>query len=208
MAGVRESVAAFEKRTGLVYAPPALLRSRARPLRGRESCPTLFRYPGPDGLLALLRGGLRRLAPPGTDWLWLAGTPTGTQARSVGLFGAVAVLEPLRLSPCVARERGAFLGANRQVSAHEGLVWVPPSRVRARLPWDRIRTPDEAIRRFGPGYGEERAAVAERLAAYLEELSALRRAGAPDPPRPWCAVSPRQRRALLERHGVPATWTT
>jgi hypothetical protein len=207
VAGVRESVAAFEKRTGLVYAPPPFLRSLGRALRVRESCPTLFRYPGPEGLHALLRGELRRLAPPEVDWVWLSRTPAATRAQGAGLFGTVALLEPLRLSPCMARERGAFLGANREVSEDLGLVWVPPSRLRARLPWDRIREPDEALGWFGPRHEEERAAVGERLALYLEELSALRRAGAPDPPRPWCGVSPRERRALLDRHGVRPTWT-
>jgi len=208
VAGVKESVAAFERRTGLVYAPPRFLRTLGRPLRPREPCPTLFRYPGAEALLAHLRGGLAWLAPSGTDWVWLSRSPTGARLHGVALFGTVAVLEPLRLSPCVARERGAFLGANREVSGGEGLVWVPPSRVRARVPWDRIRRPEEAVRRLGRRYDEERAEVAERLSAYLEELPALRRAGALDPPRPWCAVGPRRRRALLDRYGVAAAWTT
>lgn len=203
---MKETVAAFTRRTGRAYDPPAALRALARALGPREACPTLFRYPGPEGLRDALLGSLRRLAPPGRDWVWLASAVVGVYPRAVKLFGTVAVLEPLRLSPCLDR-RGVYLGANREIPEPEALVWTPPSAVGAAIAWDRIRAASDARRRFGPRYDEERAAVSDRLSAYLEELSELHRAGASGPQVPWWRVSARERRSLLERYSVRPRWT-
>ena len=56
---MRETVAAFEKRTGTTYDPPPSVGALGRRLAPGESCPTLFRYPGPEGLRDLLIGQLR-----------------------------------------------------------------------------------------------------------------------------------------------------
>ena len=59
VARVKEPVAAFERRTGERYDPPDWLRALGEPLSPRESCPTLFRFPGPEGLQAHFQGRLR-----------------------------------------------------------------------------------------------------------------------------------------------------
>lgn len=204
---MKETVAAFEKRTGAGYDPSPFLRALGRRLAPGEACPTLFRYPGPEGLRDLLIGQLRHLAPSGRDAVWLARAARGVRPRAVGHFGTVAVLEPLRLSPCATRDRGIYVGANRPLDDPEALVWVPPSAVGRAIGWDRIRVAADAVARFGPQYAEERAALFDRLSAYLEELSELRRAGAPGPPGPWCDLGARERRRLLEQHGVRPRWT-
>jgi len=205
---VRERVSAFERRGGGRYQPSDALRVLARPLAPGEACPTLFRHPGPEGLSSFLRGRLTRLGPPESPWLWLADAPPRTSRRAARAFGVVAVLEPLRLSPCrLPRRRGHYLAANRELGAEDALVWVPPSAVAADLGWDRIRTAEQAVRRFGRGYANERDATLDALAAYLEELSALARAGAPAPFGPWCGVARGERRRLLAAHGVEARWT-
>jgi hypothetical protein len=87
------------------------------------------------------------------------------------------------------------------------IAWIPPSRARASLPLDRVLTAAEARRRFGAGYAAERSRTEARLSAYLEELSELRRAGAPGPTRHWCNVPAATRRTLLARYGLTPRWT-
>jgi hypothetical protein len=199
---VKETPAAFERRTGLRYEP---LPGGGRPLRPREACPTLFRYPGPEGLRDFLHGTLRRLAPPGSGGVWLSSDPRARagQPRAVALFGSVAVLEPLRLSPCAAPGKGLYLGANVPLPGLPGVVWIPPAMIEAGERWDRLRA-DDLLNRSG--YERERASGLERLNLYLEELDALRRAGA-EPRQPWCSVPEPARRAMLRRHGVRPLWT-
>jgi len=205
---VKETPGSFERRTGLSYSPPpSLLEGRTRPLGTRESCPTLFRYPGPEGLLEALRGGLARLAPVGADRVWLASRPTAERARAARLFGTLALLQPLHLQPVATRRSGIFLAPNAPLPRDAEPVWVSPSQVAARIAWDRLRTEPDAVRRFGGGYADERARTLDRLSAYLEEISALERAGAPALERPWLAHSARERRRLLARLGIRATWT-
>ena len=204
---MKESPAAFERRTGVGYQPPAWLAARGRPLGPRESCPTLFRYPGPEGLRGALGGALRRLAPPGVEAVWLSADLGGERGRAVRMFGTLAILQPLRLQPCATRRRGAYLGVNGDVDDALHAVWVPPSAVKERIAWDRLRTSEDALRRLGRSWQEERERVADRIAAYLEELSELERAGAPRPERPWLSVPLRERRALLARHAVAPRWT-
>jgi hypothetical protein len=206
---VKETVAAFEKRTGLRYAPAAELRALARPLARREACPTLFRYPGPEGLRDFLSGSLRRLAPRGRAGVWLSSDPRGRagQPQAVRLFGTVAVLQPLRLSPCAAAEKGTYLGANPPARGLEGLAWVAPSLLSARVPWDRLRTARDLLRHIGSGPDAERGRVLEQLDRYLEELAQLRRAGAPGLEKPWCELPASARRELLDRYGIQQAWT-
>jgi hypothetical protein len=207
---VKERVAAFERRTGERYDPPLWLRALGEPLLPGESCPTLFRFPGPEGLQAHFQDRLRHLGPPGRGHLWLTSRPTGAYPRPVDLFGTLAVLQPLRLQPCRTRcfthTRDNWIALDRAVEPAE-VAWVPPSLVRAKIALDRTRTADDALRKFGPGYEDDRRRTRDRLSAYLEELSELRRAGAPGPDRHWCSVPAAKRRALLSRYGVPPRWT-
>jgi hypothetical protein len=207
---VKERAAAFERRTGDRYAPPEWLLALGDALAPRESCPTLFRFPGPEGLQAYFQDRLRLLSPPGRRHLWLTSRPTGAYPRPVDLFGTLAVLQPLRLSPCrthcFTHTRDNWVALDRALDPDE-IAWIPPSHVRARLALDRVRSAAEARRRLGAGYADERARTLERLSAYLEELSELRRAGAPGPKRHWCSVPAAERRALLARTGVKARWT-
>jgi hypothetical protein len=204
---VTETPARFERRSGERYAPPAWLRAEARTLGPREACPTLFRYPGPEGLRTLLGGGLERLAPGESATLWLSARPGHERRRAARLFGAAAVLEPLRLQPCATRRRGVYLGVNRRLRAGIAVVWLPPSALGAAIPWDRIRNAEQAERRFGRGYADERARVADALGAYLEEIDSLARAGVPQPRGAWYAQSRRERVARLRAAGLAPRWT-
>jgi len=207
---MRERVAAYERRTGDLYAPPAWLTALGDPLGPRESCPTLYRFPGPEGLQAHFQGRLRQAGFPGRAHVWLTGRPTGAYARPVSLFGTLAVLQPLRLHPCrthcFAHTRDNWIAVDRAIASDE-IAWVPPSLVRASVSLDRARTAREADRRFGREYEDERRRVEESLSGYLEELSELRRAGAPGPRRHWCTVPARERRELLARYGLRPRWT-
>jgi hypothetical protein len=206
---VKERVDAFERRTGERYDPPLWLRALGDALSPRESCPTLFRFPGPEGLQAYFQSRLRALGPAGRGHLWLTSRPTGAYPRPVGLFGTLAVLQPLRLHPCrthcFTHTRDNWVALDRAVPPEE-LAWVPPSRVRG-VSFDRVRSAAEARRRFGPSYEDERLRAADRLSAYVEELSEMRRAGAPGPVRHWCSVPVRERRALLAEYGLRPRWT-
>lgn len=207
---MRERVAAYEKRTAERYDPPPWLRALGTPLGRGDACPTLFRYPGVEGLLAQLQGRLAALGPSGRGHVWLTSRPTGAYPRPVELFGTLALLQPLRLQPCrthcFTHKRDNWIALDRAVPPDE-LAWVPPSFVRGGVSFDRVRTADEARRLFGRGYEDEERRVLDRLCAYVEELSALARAGAPGPKRHWCAVPARERRALLAAHGVSPRWT-
>ena len=182
---------AFERRTGERYAPPAWLLTLGDALGPRESCPTLFRFPGPEGLQAHFQGRLRLLAPGGHRHVWLTSRPTGAYPRAVDLFGTLALLQPLRFSPCrthcFTHTRDNWVALDRAAFPDE-IAWFPPSRVREPLALDRVRSAAALVRRLGAGYADERARIAERLSAYLEELSELKRAGAPGPRRLWCTL--------------------
>jgi hypothetical protein len=208
---MRETVAAFRRRTGEDYAPGALLRLLGTPLGPREACPTLFRFPGPEGLRDAFQSWLRHLAPPDRAHVWLTGRPTGAYPRVVETFGTLAVLEPLRLQPCrthcFQHTRDNWVALNREIEDPQLLVWVPPSQARRALSWNGLRTAAAARRAMGASYADEMQAVQERLSAYLEELSDLRRAGAPGPRRHWCEEPARARKALLRRYGIRPRWT-
>lgn len=207
---MKERVLAFERRTGERYAPPAWLLTMGTALGPRESCPTLFRFPGPEGLQAFFQRRLRLLSPPGRRHVWLTQRPTGAYARPASLFGTLALLQPLRYQPCrthcFTHTRDNWVALDRALDPDE-IAWIPPSRVRDRLGLDRVHSAAEARRRFGAGYDDERARAADQLSVYLEELSELRRAGAPGPKRHWCVVPSAERRRLLARHAVRPLWT-
>lgn len=205
---MRETVAAFQIRTGLRYAPPAWLRASARPLAPDEACPTLFRYPGPCGLRELWGMGMPRLGPPSVRGLWVADAPLHGDVIGALHFGTLAMLEPLRAHPCRADTRpGLLLALNRPLPACGPLVWVPPSRLLLPLPWDALADPREARALMGPGWDEERREAHAALGAYLEEMGELERRGAPGPRTPWCEVPEHERRSMLERWGVRGRWT-
>ena len=202
---MRETVAGFEARTGGSYQPPEWLRARVRPLRPDEGCPTLFRYPGPCGLIDHLRGLLRHLGPvPGGD-LWVAEQPLHADVAGAALFGTLAVLQPLRHAPGLTERPGVYVGVNAPLRADE-VAWLPPSQLRAPLPWDRLANVEQVAAELGD-VSVERARVAEQLAAYVEEMDALSRAGVPPAGRPWCEVPADERRRLLSDHGLSGRWT-
>ncbi len=197
---MKESVAMFEARTGLVYRA---IGAGVAP-GARQSVPTLFRYPGPQGLAAHLQGHAARLAPQQAPFVWLAESARADNAKAVSLFGVLAVLQPLALG--VVRDGRHWLGENRITTPADALVWLPPSAVKAGLKLDRVAQPEQAIKRC-QDYAAEKARVTDRLGAYLEELGALQNTGAPAGSQPWCAVPVGQRRALLARHGLKGRFT-
>lgn len=197
---MKESPARFEARTGEAWRPIA----QGTPPGQREAVPTLFRYPGPQGLAEMLQGRLQRLAPPDAPFVWLAEAAKADNAKSVGLFGVVAVLQPLRLG--VTRDGKHWLGENRPVGESDALVWLPPVAVKAGLNLDRVADPEQAERKV-KDYAGEKARVTDLLGAYLEELGALQNAGAKEPEKPWCALPAAARRKLLAKHGLRGRFT-
>ena len=204
---MRETVRAFRERTGIGYAPPERVRGIARALGEDEPCPTLFRYPGPCGLREHFGLGLRRLAPPASDLLWMGEPALHADVLGARHFGTLAVLEPLRLSPCESPREGLYLAANLRFDDPEGIVWVPPSRLLHGVPWDRVRTRTEAVAWLGPRYRGERGRAMESLHAYLEEIATLERTGARGPRLPWCEVSLEQRLRTIAEHGARPCWS-
>jgi hypothetical protein len=203
---MKESVSRFQRRTGLVYLPPGALAGVARALGPRETCPTLFRYPGPEGLSILLHGQAGRLAPAGR-WAWLASRADATRPAATRQFGSLAVLEPLRLQPCEVPDRpGEYWATNPELREGEALVWVPPSQVASSMSWDRIGSVEQAARRLGPACREERPAVLDALGAYLEELSCVEQAGLALAVA-WHDVPVARRRRLLADCGATGRWT-
>lgn len=203
---MRETPRAYGRRTGASYQPPDWLTARARPLAPGQSCPTLFRYPGPLGLAAFLDGDMELLAPTPGGRVWLSASRTPAELAAVRQFGTLAVLQPLRLDACRTPQRGVWLGVNRPLP-EQTLAWIPPSALRARLPWDGLRERDAAEARLARWIDRDRSRVRDALGRYLEELRALERAGARAPRQPWCRVSQAARRRLLSRHGVSPSWS-
>jgi hypothetical protein len=204
---MRETVAAFLRRTGQPYRPPRWLLGRARALGRAEACPTLFRYPGPCGLRDHFEGRLETLGPPQGRELWMAAMPLHDDVGGARLFGTLGVLEPLRFDACRTSRRGIYLGVNRPIGDPALVLWIPPGRLGRRLALDAVgagRPAPAALRDAGD---RERPRVRDRLAAYIEEMAELERAGAAPPGRPWCDVPPGQRRRLLADYGLAPRWT-
>jgi hypothetical protein len=198
---MKETPAAFTRRTSIAYAPPAHIRVVARPLAPGEPCPTLFRYPGPCGLADFFAGGLAALGPH--DLAWMSARTWFEDSVGARRFGTLAILQPLRLQPGRFR-RGIYAGDNRPLDEGDEIVWLPPSLVDARLPWDDLATAAAARARID---ARERPLVVDDLCAYLEELDALRASGLPGPGVPWLTVPLAERRRLLAVAGVPGAWT-
>ncbi|HLA76786.1 MAG TPA: hypothetical protein VJU18_04300 [Vicinamibacteria bacterium] len=178
---MRETPGEWEARTGLSYAPVPGLRFRGRVLARDEACPTLFRFPGAEALLAFLESRLAFLGVPGSPVLWLSARPIRDDLPSVERFGSVVLLEPLRANPVLGPEPGVYLGDNLALDRLGPLVWAPPSALSSDLDWDSVRTEAEARALLGGGWDGERAEAEWRLRAHLEERSAgsKRKRGAP-----------------------------
>jgi hypothetical protein len=204
---MRETIQAYQRRTGRAYAPVAGLPENARALAADEDCPTLFRYPGPCGLGDHAQGRLRLLGHPGGDVLYMTAVPIFEDTLSAAHFGLLAILQPLRFSPCPTERAGVYVAANRPVEDDDPVVWVPPSALEVELPWDTLATVAEADACLAPFLARDGEAARASLRAYVEELDAMRRTGAAGPIVPWCTV-PRERRCeIMAAAGVRPIWT-
>jgi hypothetical protein len=207
---VKETVAAFRARTGLPYDPPQSLTPIAKPLGENDACPTLFRFPGPCGMLDHFLGTMERIAPVPDGELWAAAAPKNGEAAGAIHFGTFALLEPLRFAMCATRDAGIYVGVNRPVEDPSRAVWIPPSKLVAPIPWDTVRDADEARAHLGSAAdreGREARDVMEALTLYLDELTSVAKAGVPDPAIRWCDRPPELRRRTLDEFGIPARWT-
>lgn len=165
---MKETPSRWKARTGLRYAPTPRLLVRNRALAQDEACPTLFRFPGAEALLAFLGSQLPTLGAPGSPVVWLSARPLADDLPSVARFGSIVLLEPLRANPVATEEPGVYLGQNLPLDRLGPVVWAPPSVLTRNLDWDAMRTESEAQARFGPGWQEERRQVEERLRRHLE----------------------------------------
>ena len=193
-----ETVAAWQARTGRPYRPATHARRLGSALREDDSCPVLFRYPGPCGLRELFSGALGHLAPADSPWLWMSERAVHDDVPGARFFGSLALREPLAVGPVRAERNGMWVAANLRARDAGALAWVPPSRVGDKDVPKRLARGERLSTR------EELLDVQHALAAYLEELAAVRHAA---PPRSWCSLPPRKRRALLDAAGVAPTWT-
>ena len=201
---MKETVAEFTRRTGITYEPPEFVTKQARALGSDEALPTLFRFPGPCGLIEEFLQGVERLGPAPGGELWAADAPVNSEARGAAHFGTIALLQPLRFH--FARQQpGIFVGVNLPIPREE-LIWIPPSRVQARLPWDSIATAADAAALLG-STDRERDDVLAALSEYREELEAVARAKIDRPDVRWCDRPAEERARLLAEHGVPSPWT-
>jgi hypothetical protein len=198
---MRETPAAFAMRTSIAYAPPPDALVLGRRLSANEPCPTLFRYPGPCGLADWFAGSLRALAPG--PLVWMSAATWCADAPGARFFGTLAVLQPLRLHPARV-SRGIFAGAGDPPGE---VVWLPPSLLAARLPWDQLADGAQAGALLRGATARERPAVIDELCRYLEELDLMRRSGAPGPGVPWLQLCDDERRRRLAAAGVRPVWT-
>lgn len=175
----------WEAGTGLRYVPGPGLLVRGRALAEDEACPTLFRFPGAEALLAFLGCRLPTLGAPGSPVVWLSARPLADELPSVARFGTLVLLEPLRAHPVATEEPGVYLGRNLALEKLGPVVWAPPSALARALDWDAVGTEAEARALLGPGWDGERADVESRLRAHLEEhQTAIEPRGRCRPPRP------------------------
>jgi hypothetical protein len=158
----------WEARTGLRYAPGPGLLARGRALARDEACPTLFRFPGAEALLAFFGRRLPTLGAPGSPVVWLSARPLGDELPSVARFGSLVLLEPLRAHPVATEEPGVYLGQNLALEELGPVVWAPPSALARALDWDTVGTEAEAQALFGPGWEDERREAEVRLRRHLE----------------------------------------
>jgi hypothetical protein len=201
---MKETIATFEARTGLAYEPPQTMAVLGRLVRPRQACPTLYRYPGPQGLAQMLQGRLDGMAPADRPYVWLSESASAGNAGSTRLFGVIALLQPLRWQ--VVQDVDQWLGENRAPTPADALVWLPPGAIKSGLNLDRLAQPEQVIKRCRD-YAGDRARVTDRLGAYLEELGALQRAGAAPPDKPWCTLPAATRRKLLASHAITGRFT-
>jgi len=205
-AAMKETVAEFTRRTGLPYDPPPASTALGRALAGTEAVPTLFRFPGPCGLLDNFLGTLHRLAAEPGGPLWAADASLNREAPGAAHFGTMALLEPLRFAVVAHPDKGIYVGQNREIHDAGSVVWVPPSALQAPIPWDQVRDGAQA-RSYFRGLEQEENEVKEALGLYLEELVEVGRVGIPDPGTRWCD-RPREDRLRLSAHyGIAARWT-
>jgi hypothetical protein len=206
---MRETVEAFEQRTGRIYHP--MVRP-GRAFSPGEACPTLYRYPGPCGLREGLDEGISWLGPAESPSVLLADVPMHADAKGAAWFGTLAVLQPLCLDPVITEPRATLLPdpplvvrvPNFVVPAAAAVVWIPPSAFDLVLD---DRTDPEAVRAAIPGYQSSRRRIHEDLLAYLDELAAMAASGAPGPGRSWCTVPEIERQQWLDTYGVSSRWT-
>lgn len=218
---MRDTVHGYELRAGRPYGPADWVAALGRALADDEACPTLFRYPGPCGIQAIVGRdgkppeGFTALGPPDRLVAWLSDATAHSGATGTALFGTVALLDPLGLGPALViappfthptglggQRANVYVVENAPIGEGAAIVWVPPSKILAPIPWDDVATVEDANDALGAHLDEERREVSRRLTDYLAELDALKAAGAVGPGRPWCEVPEDQRRALLDRHGI------
>ncbi len=196
-----ETVAGWSARTGRSYRPPRHVRRLGTALGPDDRCPVLFRYPGPCGLRELFSGGLGHLAPASSPWAWMSEEAVHADVPGARVFGTMTLREPLRTQPVRSERNAVWVGLNLATRDAGRLAWVSPTSVADPALAQRVTVGEPLASR------DELARVQASVLAYLEEIDALERAGAPHPGRAWCTVAPGERAARLREARVGSPWT-
>jgi hypothetical protein len=201
------------------YAPSAELLAIGAPLNAAEAAQTLLRFPGPCGLTELARGQMRRLAPENAKFLYLFKNRYDYFQAGIEAFGTLAVFNPTHYHSVLLTDAEAltllgftpqdtgriFLGLNLAAPAAE-YFWMPPELFAARNDWTGIRDTAAMLREFGHGYDARRKELTDNVLRYMEEVSAVERAGT-TLTQPWYRYDAEQRRRLIGERSLSVRWT-
>ena len=185
---MRESPAGYRERTGRLprVADPSAARSAPitvpRPLGEGETCPTLYRDPGPQALGLFHQGALRELAGPGASCVFLRdAAPVPHEVPEHG-FGMLVVLEPLAMGPWFSGHAGVYIAERERMPAPGTLGLVPPGESLPELDekLDDVRELRALREILGGGAYDERVRDAARaVRQYLEDWQVVERHSAP-----------------------------
>jgi len=168
----------------------------------------LLRFPGACGIRDFLQGGLRTIARDGDPIAYFARKNIDYIEKGSGLFGCLIAFDPVRFHPVQTRDEHVCIGVNGPVEIDKDVTWIPPRLMKSDIPWDTLKSVEEAQDIIGSSLQEERLAMLDKVNGYFEEVSVLVASDLPLPDVPWFDVSEEERRAILEALNAQSRFTS